>query len=138
MREIRSWLMDMDGVLVHEEQAIPGAAEFLAQLREREIPFERGPGVRRVLVVGDSQVAGFEVAEDETFTRVAERELRAQGIPIEIINAGFRGYGTDQVLLFVQDEGLRYRPDLVVYVWAYNDPEDNMTVHRPFRRFGKG
>jgi NagD protein len=39
MREIRSWLMDMDGVLVHEEQAIPGAAEFLAQLREREIPF---------------------------------------------------------------------------------------------------
>ncbi len=31
--------MDMDGVLVHEEQAIPGAAEFLAQLRERETPF---------------------------------------------------------------------------------------------------
>src|SRR5215213_8630104 len=39
MRDIRSWLMDMDGVLVHEEQAIPGAAEFLAQLGEREIPF---------------------------------------------------------------------------------------------------
>jgi NagD protein len=39
MREIRSWLMDMDGVLVHEEQAIPGAAEFLAQLRARETPF---------------------------------------------------------------------------------------------------
>jgi NagD protein len=38
-REIRSWLMDMDGVLVHEEQAIPGAAEFLAQLRERRAPF---------------------------------------------------------------------------------------------------
>jgi NagD protein len=39
MREIRSWLMDMDGVLVHEEQPIPGAAEFLGRLREREIPF---------------------------------------------------------------------------------------------------
>ena len=38
-REIRSWLMDMDGVLVHEEQAIPGAAEFIARLQEREIPF---------------------------------------------------------------------------------------------------
>jgi NagD protein len=38
-REIRSWLMDMDGVLVHEEQAIPGAAEFLAGLRERGTPF---------------------------------------------------------------------------------------------------
>jgi 5'-nucleotidase len=31
--------MDMDGVLVHEEAAIPGADEFLSALREREIPF---------------------------------------------------------------------------------------------------
>jgi NagD protein len=38
-REIRSWLMDMDGVLVHEEQAIPGAAGFLARLRETATPF---------------------------------------------------------------------------------------------------
>jgi 5'-nucleotidase len=38
-REIHSWLMDMDGVLVHEEQAIPGADEFLARLRDRGTPF---------------------------------------------------------------------------------------------------
>jgi len=38
-RAIRSWLMDMDGVLVHEEQAIPGAAEFLARLTARGTPF---------------------------------------------------------------------------------------------------
>jgi NagD protein len=38
-REIKSWLMDMDGVLVHEEEAIPGADRFIAALREREIPF---------------------------------------------------------------------------------------------------
>jgi NagD protein len=38
-RVIRSWLMDMDGVLVHEDQAIPGAPEFVARLRERELPF---------------------------------------------------------------------------------------------------
>jgi NagD protein len=30
--------MDMDGVLVHEAQAIPGANEFLAQLRDRGEP----------------------------------------------------------------------------------------------------
>lgn len=39
MREIRSWLMDMDGVLVREEQAIPGADRFLARLREAGRPF---------------------------------------------------------------------------------------------------
>jgi NagD protein len=38
-REIRSWLMDMDGVLVHEEQAIPGAGEFIGRLRELARPF---------------------------------------------------------------------------------------------------
>jgi len=38
-REISSWLMDMDGVLVHEDQAISGAAEFIATLRARKAPF---------------------------------------------------------------------------------------------------
>lgn len=107
-------------------------------LREREIPYERTPGRRRILVLGDSQVVGFEVTQEETFTRVAERWLRERGHDVEILNAGHRGYGTDQVLLFLQEEGVEYRPDLVLYVWSYNDPEDNMTLHRPFRLFGKG
>jgi 5'-nucleotidase len=38
-RDIRSWLMDMDGVLVHEDEAIPGADRFIARLRELGIPF---------------------------------------------------------------------------------------------------
>jgi NagD protein len=38
-REIRSWLMDMDGVLVHEEHAIPGADRFIARLTELGMPF---------------------------------------------------------------------------------------------------
>src|ERR1700727_1199240 len=38
-RVIRSWLMDMDGVLVREENPIPGAGEFIARLRTLGIPF---------------------------------------------------------------------------------------------------
>ncbi len=37
--EIHSWLMDMDGVLLREEHAIPGASDFIARLRELEMPF---------------------------------------------------------------------------------------------------
>ena len=33
------WLTDMDGVLVHEDQALPGAAEFLQRLVERQRRF---------------------------------------------------------------------------------------------------
>ena len=32
---IECWLTDMDGVLVHEEKALPGAAEFLERLVAR-------------------------------------------------------------------------------------------------------
>jgi Predicted sugar phosphatases of the HAD superfamily len=39
MVDIANWLTDMDGVLIHEEHALPGASEFLNTLREREIPF---------------------------------------------------------------------------------------------------
>ena len=38
-RVTHSWLLDMDGVLAHEEHAIPGADRFLARLRELELPF---------------------------------------------------------------------------------------------------
>ncbi|HLW95976.1 MAG TPA: HAD-IIA family hydrolase [Solirubrobacteraceae bacterium] len=38
-REIHSWLMDMDGVLVREEHLIPGADRFIARLRELGRPF---------------------------------------------------------------------------------------------------
>ncbi|MCB0950744.1 MAG: HAD family hydrolase [Mycobacterium sp.] len=33
------WLTDMDGVLVREEHALPGAADFLQRLADRERPF---------------------------------------------------------------------------------------------------
>ncbi len=32
-RRVETWLTDMDGVLVHEEEAIPGAAEFIETLK---------------------------------------------------------------------------------------------------------
>ena len=34
-----TYLMDMDGVLVHEEHMVPGADKFLAELREHGLPF---------------------------------------------------------------------------------------------------
>jgi len=38
-RQPEAWLMDMDGVLVHEEIAIPGADRFLGRLRELGRPY---------------------------------------------------------------------------------------------------
>ena len=70
-REIRSWLMDMDGVLVHEEHAIPGADRFLEALRERERPFlvltNNSIYTRRDLAAR-LRASGLEVPEESIFT----------------------------------------------------------------------
>ena len=33
-KPVECWLTDMDGVLVHEEQGLPGGADFIAALRQ--------------------------------------------------------------------------------------------------------
>lgn len=38
-KPVRNWLSDMDGVLMREEAAIPGAAEFVRRLQELGRPF---------------------------------------------------------------------------------------------------
>jgi NagD protein len=38
-RPVRAWLSDMDGVLVHEESPVPGAADFIARLTGTGRPF---------------------------------------------------------------------------------------------------
>ena len=70
-REIASWLMDMDGVLVHEESAIPGADRFLARLRELELPFlvltNNSIYTRRDLAAR-LRASGLDVPEEAIFT----------------------------------------------------------------------
>ncbi|HTX32098.1 MAG TPA: HAD-IIA family hydrolase [Solirubrobacteraceae bacterium] len=70
-REIHSWLMDMDGVLVREDQAVPGADRFLTRLRELEIPFlvltNNSIYTRRDLSAR-LRMSGLEVPEERIWT----------------------------------------------------------------------
>jgi 5'-nucleotidase len=63
--------MDMDGVLVHEEEAIPGANEFLGRLRELELPFlvltNNSIYTRRDLAAR-LRASGLDVPENSIFT----------------------------------------------------------------------
>jgi NagD protein len=63
--------MDMDGVLVHEEQAIPGADRFLARLRELGRPFlvltNNSIYTRRDLSAR-LRLSGLEVPEQSIYT----------------------------------------------------------------------
>ncbi len=107
-------------------------------LRGPDLPV-RQPGELRVVLLGDSFVAGFEVEQQETFAALLEAQLRGRfERPLRVINASVRGYGTDQSLLWFRERGRGLRPDLVVAVFSANDFEDNVTLHRVRRPFGKG
>jgi hypothetical protein len=105
----------------------------------------RGPVVEplseggfRILVLGDSMVAAFEVPYRDTFIGRAEKKLnRIFDFEVQLINAGVRGYGTDQTYLYYTKRGHELYSDLVLFLPSTNDVRNNMTLHRMRRPFGK-
>ena len=93
---------------------------------DRDIPYDKTPGRLRVLTLGDSQTEGFEVRQEFTYSAVIERSLNSHGTAAEVINAGISGFGTAEALAFLENEGIRYRPDVVVYGLYANDFVDNV------------
>lgn len=94
--------------------------------RGPEIPFERTKSdVRRILVVGDSFVAGHGVSEDDLFTAKWQRQLNADrgaGSQTEVINLGRTGTSTWGELRLFESIGRRFTPDVVVLcVYLGND-----------------
>jgi acyl-CoA thioesterase-1 len=59
-----------------------------------------GPGQRivRIVAFGDSLTAGFELAPADAFPAQLERELKARGYAVELINAGVSGDTTAAAL----------------------------------------
>lgn len=86
-------------------------------LRDREHSFEKPPGIRRVVVLGDSFAWGYGVNDDAVFPRVLEPQLPA----VEVINLGVNAYGLRQEFAYLRLEGMRYKPDLVILALCMND-----------------
>ena len=90
--------------------------------RGAQHPYDRTPGKTRLLMLGDSITFGSWVRDYETFSFLLEHRSDRY----EVVNLAVEGYGTDQELLVFEDEGLRYRPDVVVLnICIANDPLDN-------------
>ncbi len=112
-------------------------APLLQRLVTQNARGERGPerplpkprGVRRVVVLGDSQAWGLGVGDDETIAAQLERRLSAEGERWEAVNLGVSGYGTDQAYLKYLLHGARHEPDVVVLVVFKNDLAENAATH---------
>ena len=86
-------------------------------LRGIETTYEKPPGTYRILNLGDSVVMGWGVREEDIYGQQLEALLneRASGdLRYEVVNAGVPGWSLDNALAYLQAEGLKYEPDLVV------------------------
>jgi lysophospholipase L1-like esterase len=92
--------------------------------RDVEHQVARPPGVRRVVVIGDSIAWGYSVAMESGVSRVLEGLLNARGSRrFEVINLA--GVGRDPGMYVDRlDEITAYGPDAVLYLMCLNDVGD--------------
>lgn len=99
-------------------------------LRDDEHARAKDPQRFRIAVIGDSYAEAKQVPLEQTFFRVAARELeRCAALPaagVEPINFGVSGYSTAQELRMYESRARDYAPDLVLLAFhTANDVSDN-------------
>jgi lysophospholipase L1-like esterase len=97
--------------------------------RNRETSYARDAR-RRILCIGDSFTWGLGVESRGTFPSLLERGLSKT----EVINSGVIGWGTAQEWLWLEREGQRYSPDILILGFFVNDFWDNEGNDLPGRR----
>jgi len=79
----------------------------------------------RIIVQGDSVTMGLGVKDNETYSYLLEDMLRKDGIGAEVINMGIQGFGTAEEIIQFHEVAKKYKPDLVVLGFYYNDFMNN-------------
>ncbi len=95
----------------------------------KDFDYSKTEGTIRIMSLGDSNTQGYEVSQDYTFSAVLEKSLNAQGHRAEVINTGISGFSTAEELLFLENEGIKYKPDFVVLAFYANDFRDNVKAN---------
>ena len=93
---------------------------------DRDIPYEKAGGVKRIVLLGDSFAMGCGVNLEDTFSSQMQKFLEESGVNSEIVNLGVPAYGNAEELILLKEEGLKYQPDLVLLAWHPSDYAENV------------
>lgn len=96
---------------------------------DKEIPYEKCTGVKRIVLLGDSFGMGYGVDLEDTFSSQMEKNLQAAGLPCEVVNLSVSGHGTAEQLIALREQGFKYQPDLVLVAWHGSDLQDNVRAN---------
>jgi len=98
--------------------------------RDRPI-FEKGPGVFRILCLGDSITFGTGVKNEQTYPNVLEgliQRISKPGVTVDVINAGISAYNIRNIRGLLQEYIQSLKPDVVVYTFVENDLDDSVSA----------
>ena len=87
-------------------------------LRDEEHAWTRTLEVTRILLLGDSFAEAMQVPLAKTFAKRLQAKLNDDGRRVEVVNAGFSAFDTDNELLFFESDGRRYQPDVVLLAFT--------------------
>lgn len=88
----------------------------------RDFDKKRVPGVKRVLLLGDSITFGWGVRVEEALGGRLPALLGGED-KVEVINTGVGNYCTTQEVQTLESQGLAYTPDWIVIGYTTNDAE---------------
>ncbi len=123
--ETRGWALEPDASSFQRTRDY-GVLVRTNALGMRDRPHDPlpAPGSFRIVVLGDSFMEAYQVPLENSLPYLLQERLAPRGV--EVLNLGVGGYGTAQALLALEEEGLGYRPDLVVLAfYAGNDVQNN-------------
>ncbi len=91
--------------------------------RDKDHETGKAPGVKRIMVIGDSYTfGGIDYSDEQIFTAILEQNLnKDRSGAYEVMNVSVPAWATDQQLIYLVKEGIHYQPDHIILVASPND-----------------
>ena len=145
-QNLNVWTSTRDGMSTHW----PNTTKYFPQfghevrinslgMRDRERKLEKGDGVFRILLLGDSFMEAFQVKFEDSFPHLLEDLFSNRvNFPVEVINPSVSGWGTDYQLTYLMRYGVKLKPDLIlVAMTLHNDVSENLREEFHFMQDGQ-
>ena len=97
---------------------------------EVEYTYEKQKDKIRILILGDSFTFGDEVSDTDTYPYLLQQMLPEA----EVINFGVHGYGHDQMLILLKEEGIKYNPAIIILGYVKYDNLRNMLSFKDYSK----
>jgi lysophospholipase L1-like esterase len=106
------------------------------EFRDNLYTLAKAKNTYRIVVLGDSKVAGFEVPRENTFSKILERSLNEKYSQkhFEVMNCGMSGYSTGQEYLLFTQKLLKYKPDMAILAYNFADSDENIPAMKALPR----